>query len=269
MTIRSLGLVSAVATCIALGATTLAAQQIPGTAAKNAARRVAAATNAHIDAMQNTDGPAAKPTPRPTTPTHVAELPRTHAAAPEATPASTPASTPAATPASKTAAPKGAPIAAGHSPANAASLAHAPHGAAAKAHDTVTITGPQGAQGEGTTSISERGGKNEIALMRETFSYNPDGRRDPFVSLITSGELRPMVSDLKLVVVIYDPSGRSVAILRDVSTKEEYRIKTGQTLGRMRVSRIDLKSVTFTLEEFGYSRQETLALNDSTRARSQ
>lgn len=105
--------------------------------------------------------------------------------------------------------------------------------------------------------------------MRESFSYNPDGRRDPFVSLIESGELRPMISDLKLDLVIYDPSGRSVAILRDVSTKEQYRVKTGQTLGRMRVSRIDLKSVTFTLEEYGYSRQETLALNDSTRARSQ
>ncbi len=78
-----------------------------------------------------------------------------------------------------------------------------------------------------------------------------------------------MISDLRLVVVIYDPAGRSVAILRDVSTKEQYRVKTGQTLGRMRVSRIDLKSVTFTLEEFGYSRQETLALNDSTIARSQ
>lgn len=261
---RSLTLASFVAACLALGAPTLAAQQIPGTAAKNAARRVVAATNAHIDAMQNTDGPASKPAPRPTAPTHVAELPRaTHNAAPEPPSASTPAATSAKSPASNA-----APNATAHAPTAAA--AHgAPHGTAAKGRDTVAITGPQGAQGEGTTSISERGGKNEIALMRETFSYNPDGRRDPFVSLITSGELRPMVSDLRLVTVIYDPSGRSVAILRDVSTKEQYRVKTGQTLGRMRISRIDLKSVTFTLEEFGYSRQETLALNDSTRARSQ
>jgi hypothetical protein len=37
----------------------------------------------------------------------------------------------------------------------------------------------------------------------------------------------------------------------------------------MRVARIEKQAVTFTIEEFGYSRQETLALNDSTRARSQ
>ncbi|HEY7896597.1 MAG TPA: hypothetical protein VIC24_16960 [Gemmatimonadaceae bacterium] len=265
MTIRTLGLASLVAACVALGAPALAAQQIPGTAAKNAARRVAAATNAHIEAMQNTDGPAAKPA-RPTTPTHVAELPRTSHQAP---PESTPPSTPAAMPASKSVATAATSAAVAHAPAKGAPIAHAPHTPNAKGRDTVSITGPQGAQGEGTTSISERGGKNEIALTRETFSYNPDGRRDPFVSLITSGELRPMISDLKLDLVIYDPAGRSVAILRDVSTKDQYRVKTGQTLGRMRVSRIDLKSVTFTLEEYGYSRQETLALNDSTRARSQ
>ena len=51
---------------------------------------------------------------------------------------------------------------------------------------------------------------------------------------LETGELRPAVSDLKLVTVIYDPAGRSVAILRDLTTKEQYRIKVGQTLGRMR-----------------------------------
>jgi len=264
MTHRSIRVASLVAACLSVAAATLGAQQIPGTAAKNAARRVAAATNAHIAAMQNTDGPApqAATRPRPTPPTRVAEAPRGATTAPSG-PASTATGAPASP--SKAARSKTTPTTA------SATRAHdpAPHGAAAKGRDTVTITGPQGTQGDGTTSISERGGKNEIALMREEFTYNPDGRRDPFVSLIASGELRPMISDLKLVTVIYDPSGRSVAILRDVSTKEQYRVKTGQTLGRMRVSRIDLKSVTFVLEEFGYSRQETLALNDSTNARSQ
>jgi hypothetical protein len=119
------------------------------------------------------------------------------------------------------------------------------------------------------TSVSERGGKAEIALMRESFTYSADGRRDPFVSLLTNGELRPMISDLKLVTVVYDPTGRSVAVLRDLTTKEQYRVKVGQTLGRMRVAQIQPRSVTFTLEEFGYSRQEVLALNDTTKARSQ
>jgi hypothetical protein len=119
------------------------------------------------------------------------------------------------------------------------------------------------------SSVSERGGKTEISLMRESFSYSADGRRDPFVSLLTSGELRPMLSDLKLVTVVYDPTGRSVAVLRDLTTKEQYRVKSGQTLGRMRVAQIQPRSVTFTLEELGFSRQEVLALNDTTKARSQ
>ncbi len=115
----------------------------------------------------------------------------------------------------------------------------------------------------------EKGPGNEITLTRESFTYSAEGRRDPFVSLIENGDLRPMISDLRLVTVIYAPQGRSVAIMRDVSTQEQYRIRAGQTLGRMRVAGISPKSVTFTIEEYGFSRQEVLALNDTTRARSQ
>jgi hypothetical protein len=111
--------------------------------------------------------------------------------------------------------------------------------------------------------------KSEISLVRETFNYTADGRRDPFMSLMRTGELRPAVSDLKLVTVIYDPAGRSVAILRDLTTKEQYRIKVGQTLGRMRVASIQPKSVTFTVIAIGTTFQEVLALNDTTRARTQ
>ena len=113
------------------------------------------------------------------------------------------------------------------------------------------------------------GAKSDISLVRETFNYTPDGRRDPFMSLMKTGELRPAVSDLKLVTVIYDPAGRSVAILRDLTTKEQYRIKVGQTLGRMRVASIQPKSVTFTVIAIGTTFQEVLALNDTTRARTQ
>jgi hypothetical protein len=111
--------------------------------------------------------------------------------------------------------------------------------------------------------------KSDISLVRETFNYTADGRRDPFMSLMKTGELRPAVSDLKLVTVIYDPAGRSVAILRDLTTKEQYRIKVGQTLGRMRVASIQPKSVTFTVIAIGTTFQEVLALNDTTRARTQ
>lgn len=103
---------------------------------------------------------------------------------------------------------------------------------------------------------------------REVFTYVAEGRRDPFLSLIKSSDLRPLLSDLRLVAVAFDPSGRnSVAIMRDVGTKDQYRVRVGQTLGRMIVAQIQPKAVTFTLDEFGYRRQETLALGDSTLAR--
>jgi hypothetical protein len=84
-------------------------------------------------------------------------------------------------------------------------------------------------------------------------------------------ELRPLLSDLKLVAVALDPTGRnSVAVLRDMSTKEQYRVKVGQEIGRMRVAAIHAKDVVFGIEEFGYSRQESLAMvMDSTKVRTQ
>lgn len=109
--------------------------------------------------------------------------------------------------------------------------------------------------------------KNQITIEREAYSYANEGRRDPFVSLMGSSELRPMISDLRLSVVVYDPDGDSRAVLRDINTNEQYKVRIGQQLGRMRVARIAPKSVTFTILEFGESRQETLALNDSTTAR--
>lgn len=120
-----------------------------------------------------------------------------------------------------------------------------------------------------SASLAERGGRSELSIDREAFAYSSDGRRDPFRSLMSSSELRPMISDLELKTVIYDPSGNSVAIMRDVSSNEQYRVRVGQTLGRMRVTRIQQRSVTFTIDEFGISRQETLALNDSTKERTQ
>lgn len=105
-------------------------------------------------------------------------------------------------------------------------------------------------------------------LVREVYDYRAEGRRDPFLSLVSSSELRPTISDLKLVAVAHDAAGRnSVAIMRDVKTNEQYRVKVGQTLGRMRVAQIQPKAVVFSIEEFGYNRQEILALGDTTRAR--
>ena len=111
----------------------------------------------------------------------------------------------------------------------------------------------------------------EVLINRETYAYPGNGRRDPFVSLMNTEELRPLLGDLKLVAVALDPTGRnSVAVLRDMSTKEQYRVKVGQEIGRMRVAAIHAKDVVFGIEEFGYSRQETLAMMvDSTKVRTQ
>jgi len=108
-----------------------------------------------------------------------------------------------------------------------------------------------------------------LSIQREVFAYAESGRRDPYTSLMASGELRPLVSDLRLTAVAYDPNGRnSVAILRDVTSQAQYRVRVGQTLGRLRVSSIRQKGVIFSIDEFGFSRQDTLPLtSDSTTAR--
>ncbi len=112
--------------------------------------------------------------------------------------------------------------------------------------------------------------QDRLTLRRELFTYTTSGRRDPFVSLMATEELRPLVSDLRLVAVAWDSDGSStVAILRDLQTNEQYRAKVGQLLGRLRVTSIARKSITFTIEEFGFSRQETLSLGDSPTQRTQ
>ena len=106
-------------------------------------------------------------------------------------------------------------------------------------------------------------------FMREAFRYDRSGRRDPFVSLMAYGELRPLITELRVTSIAYDPSGGSVAVLRDLGTKEQYRVRVGESLGRMRVARIAQRAITFTIEEFGYSRTETLALVDPKKESSQ
>ena len=111
----------------------------------------------------------------------------------------------------------------------------------------------------------------KVLINREVFAYEGSGRRDPFVSLLTTSDLKPLLQDLKLVGVAYDPRGQnSVAVLRDVTSKyDQYKVRVGQTIGRMRVAAIQPKAVIFTIEEFGYSRQELLPIAppDSTKMR--
>ena len=178
------------------------------------------------------------------------------AAPPKATPkpaakAATPA--PAAKPEAARAAASSRPAA----PAKSAGRAAATTAAAAAAVDSARPTGG--------TSVARRGAANEMVFNREVYAYPGAGRRDPFASLLKSGDLRPLISDLRLVTVIYDATGRnSVAIMRDLTTKDQYRVKTGQQLGRMRVVQIRPREVVFSIDEFGFNRQETLSLADDT-----
>ena len=118
----------------------------------------------------------------------------------------------------------------------------------------------------GSASQSGRG-RPAVTILREAFVYEVRGRRDPFVSLMLSGELRPIFTDLKLTGVIFDSNPRqSVALLVDVSTSESYRVRVGQTLGRMKVSKIGLEDITFDIDEFGLSRSETLIIDKTKKA---
>src|SRR4051812_4203040 len=69
-----------------------------------------------------------------------------------------------------------------------------------------TAARPQSNAG-GTSAVEHQGSKLAApepdtatpppTIMRETFGYSSEGRRDPFVSLFTSSELRPVMSDLR------------------------------------------------------------------------
>lgn len=99
------------------------------------------------------------------------------------------------------------------------------------------------------------------SLVREVFAYEGAGR-DPFMSLIRTGDVRPLISDVRLVAVYYDARypARSVAVLRDITTSRVYRVKQGEIIGRLKTSQIRPREVVFTVQEFGYERQETLSL---------
>lgn len=135
-----------------------------------------------------------------------------------------------------------------------------------------TVSGESaGTVGPSASPKKTAGMPTEITLQRETFAYSGGGRRDPYKSLMSSSDVRPLLSDLRLTAVAFDPVGagsNSVAILRDTFSKQQYRVRVGQQLGRLRVSAIRQKAVQFTIEEFGFNRQETLPLSsDTTKVR--
>jgi hypothetical protein len=67
---------------------------------------------------------------------------------------------------------------------------------------------------------------------------------------------------LKLVGIYYDQRypTRSVAVLRDITNGKRYRARAGDVMGRLKVTDIRPRQIVFTVQEFGFERQETLQL---------
>ncbi len=109
-----------------------------------------------------------------------------------------------------------------------------------------------------------RDSAGNVVFNREVYSYPRGGRRDPFASLITSGDMRPIISDLEVVGIIL-AGNNSVATLRDASTGEIYRVRNGSMMGRIRVTAIRQREVALAIDEFGFTRQEVLSITDPSR----
>jgi hypothetical protein len=101
----------------------------------------------------------------------------------------------------------------------------------------------------------------EIEVMRETFAY-AGGARDPFASLINVASIGPEFGDLELVGVYQDLRSRenSVIVLREKSSSRRHKLRVGDQVGRARLVRIQPRDAVFTIQDFGYERQETLSL---------
>lgn len=99
-----------------------------------------------------------------------------------------------------------------------------------------------------------------LEYRREVFSYQ-GGARDPFMTLVTSSDVRPTIADLRLVSIGYDDRGsRSLAVVREAGNPVVHRLRRGDQIGRLRVIQIRRYEVVFQIEEFGFERQEVLSL---------
>ena len=105
----------------------------------------------------------------------------------------------------------------------------------------------------------------ETEVLRESFSY-AGASRDPFQSVVSAGNSGPEISDMLLVTVIADmrSARNSVAVLREKQGRRRWRVKVGDRIGNATVALITQRDVTFSIQDFGFERQETLSLRKST-----
>ena len=102
----------------------------------------------------------------------------------------------------------------------------------------------------------------EIDVLRETFAY-AGGTRDPFSSLMNKDKSGPEIGDLDLVGVYLDlrtPSNNVVVLREKATTGKRHKMRVGDQLGRSRLTQIRARDAVFTIQDFGFERQETLSL---------
>src|SRR5438876_961693 len=79
------------------------------------------------------------------------------------------------------------------------------------------------------------------------------------------GEYLADIASLPRIIVPQDvalsaASPAAQKLLRDITNRRIYRVKTGDIIGRLKVTQIRPREVVFTVQEFGFERQETLSL---------
>ncbi len=133
---------------------------------------------------------------------------------------------------------------------------------ACSSEETPALPDTEASQGAGTQqqepdTAAQEGPETE--LMREVFSYRGTGR-DPFLSLLQSGDVRPMPEDLRVAGIVFDARypAASIATLQDTIANERHTVRVGDILGRMRVVEILEGEVVMVVTEFGTERQVVL-----------
>ena len=100
-----------------------------------------------------------------------------------------------------------------------------------------------------------------MELSREVFAYRGSGR-DPFLSLLKSGDVRPFPKDIRVTGINFDPRypQRSVATLQDTTAGRRYTVRVGDVIGRIRIVEIRATEVVAVVEEFGVDRPLVLPI---------
>ncbi|MFH0731901.1 MAG: hypothetical protein V2A72_03140 [Candidatus Omnitrophota bacterium] len=90
-------------------------------------------------------------------------------------------------------------------------------------------------------------------LAPEVFVYNAEGKKDPFLPLVTEDgkismgyDMIKTVEDIRLEGIAYDPEGESVAIINGMI------LKRNDMVGEMKLIRINSDSVVFFYDKNEY-----------------